>query len=636
MNFSDRFKSFLKFNKHLLDECKFDDFYTEFKYFGCPETTCTLTILLLASGIDPINYFSYIPDNYAYSSRCSFDKINLINSDKLEGIGQFAFYNCTNLKSISIPESVTTINSYAFQNCTNLTDIAIPKNVSYIGNGVFHSCTNISNIVIPSKITTINPYTFYKCTGLTSVEIPETVSTIGNYAFYQCSNMVAKVPNGLRNVGQSAFWNCAKLTGTSTFTLDSIGSHAFGCYDSYSTNVMNVTFSSGITTIPSTCFQNCRGLNSIIIPSTVTTINEYAFTQCYNLTNATIPDTVTTINHHAFYKCSNMVAKVPNGLRNVGQSAFWNCAKLTGTSTFTLDSIEYGAFGHDAGFSSTNIMNVTFNSNITTIPSEVFLRCTGLTNVSIPDTVTTINDNAFGECVNMVAKVPNGLKNVGYCAFYNCAKLTGTSTFILDSIESFAFCGVSNNIMNVTFNSNITTIPQSAFCNCVGLTNVSIPETVTTVGSSAFYGCTNMVAKIPNGLRNVGYCSFWDCISLTGTSTFTLDSIGEFSFASSTGNGSYNTINVTFSDKITAIPRVAFQNCKGLTSITIPSQITSIGDAAFLKTNLTNVIFKDASGWYIGAAKGEKTTAISSSYLSDSSNAAIYLKSTYSGKYWSK
>ena len=146
MNFSDRFKLFLKFNTHLLDQCKFDDFYTEFKYFGCPETTPTLTVLLLASGIDPINYFRYIPDNYASSNQCSFDKINLINNDKLEGIGQFAFHNCTNLKSILLPECLDKICMYAFMYCDNLKEIRLPSTLTTIEKFAFHGCKNLTDI----------------------------------------------------------------------------------------------------------------------------------------------------------------------------------------------------------------------------------------------------------------------------------------------------------------------------------------------------------------------------------------------------------------------------------------------------------------------------------------------------------
>ena len=146
MNFSDRFKSFLKFNTHLLDQCKFDDFYTEFKYFGCPETTCTLTILLLTSGIDPINYFSYIPDKYASSSEYAFGKINLVNNDKLQAIGQFAFYYCENLNSILLPECLEKVCMHAFMFCNNLREVRLPSTLTTIEKFSFHGCKNLTDI----------------------------------------------------------------------------------------------------------------------------------------------------------------------------------------------------------------------------------------------------------------------------------------------------------------------------------------------------------------------------------------------------------------------------------------------------------------------------------------------------------
>ena len=146
MNFSDRFKLFLKFNTHLLDQCKFDDFYTEFKYFGCPEDKSILTHLLLSSGIDPINYFTCIPDKYASSSEYAFDKINLVNNDKLQAIGQFAFYYCENLKSILLPECLERVCMHAFMFCNNLREVRLPSTLTTIEKFAFHGCKNLTDI----------------------------------------------------------------------------------------------------------------------------------------------------------------------------------------------------------------------------------------------------------------------------------------------------------------------------------------------------------------------------------------------------------------------------------------------------------------------------------------------------------
>ena len=146
MNFSDRFKSFLKLNAELLDECKFDAFYEEFKYFGYPEDKSVLTHLLISSGIDPINHFSYIPDNYASSSEYAFDKINLVNNDKLQTIGQFAFYYCINLKAILLPECLEKICMYAFQHCSDLREVRLPSTLREIERCAFNDCENLTDI----------------------------------------------------------------------------------------------------------------------------------------------------------------------------------------------------------------------------------------------------------------------------------------------------------------------------------------------------------------------------------------------------------------------------------------------------------------------------------------------------------
>lgn len=146
MHFSDRFKSFLKMNKNLLNNYEFDAFYDEFKYYGCAENTPTLTKILLESRINPINYFTYIPDSYASNSNYMFDHINLINNDKLEGVGQFAFHNCSNLKSILLPEGLGRIYMCAFMYCDNLREVRLPSTLTMLGDCAFHNCKNLTNI----------------------------------------------------------------------------------------------------------------------------------------------------------------------------------------------------------------------------------------------------------------------------------------------------------------------------------------------------------------------------------------------------------------------------------------------------------------------------------------------------------
>ncbi len=124
-----------------------------------------------------------------------------------------AFSNCTNLTSITIPDSVTSIGDHAFSNCTNLTSIAIPDGVTSIGRRTFYGCTNLTSITIPHGVTSIGMSTFHLCSSLTSITIPNSVTSIGESAFYDCSSLTSiTIPNSVTSIGGGAFQSCDNLT----------------------------------------------------------------------------------------------------------------------------------------------------------------------------------------------------------------------------------------------------------------------------------------------------------------------------------------------------------------------------------------------------------------------------------------
>ena len=128
-------------------------------------------------------------------------------------IGGEAFYMCSYLTSMTIPNSVKSIGGSAFHNCGSLTSITIPNGVTSIGDWAFYNCVSLTSVTIPNRVTSIGEYTFSNCRSLTSVTIPNNVKNIRNGAFYECKGLTSvTIPNSVTNIGKSAFYKCTGLT----------------------------------------------------------------------------------------------------------------------------------------------------------------------------------------------------------------------------------------------------------------------------------------------------------------------------------------------------------------------------------------------------------------------------------------
>ena len=147
----------------------------------------------------------------AFNSCSNLSSITIPNS--VTNIGEWAFGSCSGLTSVTIPNSVTSIGSYAFSYCSGLTSITIPKSVSSIGICTFRDCTSLTSVTIPNSVTTIENYAFSGCSGLTSVTIPNSVTDIGSYAFYSCTGLSSiTIPNSVTSIESYAFMDCSGLT----------------------------------------------------------------------------------------------------------------------------------------------------------------------------------------------------------------------------------------------------------------------------------------------------------------------------------------------------------------------------------------------------------------------------------------
>ena len=552
---------------------------------------------------------------------------------------------------ITFDGDVTTIGDLAFYGCSSLTNIAIPNNVATIGSRAFYGCNSLigfkgkfastdgrclivdetllafapaglTEYTIPNSVTTIEDYAFYDCSSLTSITISDSVNTIGYRAFYGCSSLTKMtIGKGVTSIESEAFYDCTGeliVNCNSSFTI-SMNSH--GAF--YGSDFTSVTIGDGVTSIGDKAFVFCYHVTSVTIPDSVTSIGSSAFSNCSSLTSITIPDSVTSIGSSAFNKCSSLTSiNIPDGVASIGNYTFQDCSSLTsvtipdsvtkiGDYTFygcsNLTSVYYNGDlsdwcnidfysfysnplknGAKLYINNTEVTEVTIPSDISVIKDYTFYGCSSLTSVTIPDSVTSIGDYAFYNCSSLTSiTIPDSVTSIGDYAFYYCSSLT--SITIPDSVTSIgdkAFYGCSS-LTSVTIGSGVTSIGSSAFNGCSSLTNMTIGKGVTLIGGRAFSGCTGELivnCNIPSA-------------------------------SSSSSAAFYNSkfTKVTIGDAVTSIGDYAFYDCSSLTSITIPDSVTSIGQEAFAGCTgelIVNCNIPSASYYDQGAFYNSKFTKV--------------------------
>ena len=246
-------------------------------------------------------------------------------NDKL---GDYAFYGCSGLTSLTLPSSVTSIGDYAFYGCSGLTSLPLPSSVTSIGKLAFSGCSGLTSLTLPSSVTSIGSQAFDGCSGLTSLTLLSCVTSIGNYAFSGCSGLTSlTLPSSVASIGYSAFRGCSGLTSlTLPSSVISIDDYAFeGC-----SGLTSLAIPSSVTSIGHHAFEGCSGLTSLTLPSSVTSIGIYAFKGCSDLTSLTIPSSITMIDTGVFRVCSGLTSlTIPSSVTSIGSQAFEGCSGLT-------------------------------------------------------------------------------------------------------------------------------------------------------------------------------------------------------------------------------------------------------------------------------------------------------------------
>ena len=529
--------------------------------------------------------------------------------------------------------SVTMIDQAAFYKCSSLTSVTIPNSVTFIGGSAFESCSGLTSVTIPNSVTLIGNSAFKRCSGLIYATIlPNSVTAFGTNVFYGCSSLTSVVWNIKNGIEFSSSSEAPFYMGESQIT--------------------SFIFGENVQHIPSYLCYGMSKLTSITIPNSVTTIGNFAFGLCKGLTSVNCLAEVPPFLSGTAFSYTSIPVYVPCGKvatykATSGWKSFSNIQEPLAEYSIAVDAneIEMGTAKVDrnsicgAQISATpnygyhfvkwsdgntdNPRTITLTQDITLTAefaqtysgqcgdnlywsfNNSTLTITGFGDmwderpwglfdaetrtILFPDGITSIGDNAFNGFINLTSiTIPNSVEGIGDGAFSGCSGLTSIvwnakncANFSSASkapfyasrsqITSFTFgesvqhipaylCYEMSKLTSITISESVMLIEYSAFEGCSGLTSITIPNLVTSIGNNAFSGCSGMTSIVWNAKNCANFSSAYRAPFYASRSQIT---------------------SFTFGESVQHIPAYLCYEMSKLTSATIPNSVTSIGDDAF-------------------------------------------------------
>ena len=583
-----------------------------------------------------------------------------------------AFAGKKNLKSITLPDSITSVGTNAFYNTGFYNDASNWVNgVLYLGKCLIKADSNrVSGVfTVRNGTKCVAGEAFLDCVKLTKIILPDGIVTIGGYAFSGCKGLTSMIfPNSLTSIGRGALDRCSGLTelsipftGEQRLTPDDQYQYPLGYIfgalsfsgsvevkqryyyistSTYYTDTFYIPEKLKKVTVTDSkyilygAFYNCSNITEIILSDGVTSIENSAFEYCKKLSKISIPDSVTHIGTNALSSTAiiNNQSDWDNGVLYLGSVLYRVSTKKSGVFTVKQGTAAIAPY---AFYACKSITEVILPDGVTYVGDYSFQNCTVLNNINIPDGVTIIGQSAFSQCASLTdICIPGSVKTIGVYAFSGCTSLQNLSLSEgIESIRGSAFSGCTG-LKSINIPDSVTTLSGSVFAGCSNLTELSIPYVLghfgRYFGSEAYSGgvltrpilegtgTTNECYYIPSALKSVTISgskiipnyAFINCKNIRSVSILKSTEIGVCSFNNCTG-----LTNVSFPEDLTKINREAFSSCVKLTSVDLKDNLTIIGTDAFWGcTSLSDITLPEGVE-YIG-----KNAFYATAYYNDQSN----------------
>lgn len=528
-------------------------------------------------------------------------------------IGKYAFCSCNNLKRLTLPKDITSIEQSAFFGCSGLTSITIPSSVTAIGKWSFYDCSSLTSIELPNSTTTIDESAFQNCTSLASVTLTSNLTSIESYAFIGCSQ--------LKDVRYNVLDDLATYIQT-----DHPEIYYINCDIKYYQNNQEITalkIPAGTTSIGKNVFQKYNGIQSLTFSPALTSISDLQFSCDFtNLKSVYVgwQDPIAAGTFFGDADMSNCTLYVPQGTKNTYSKAdvwknFGKIIEYNNQATITLEQpgtlsqkisdfdknlithlkIKGKINGTDikfiremAGVSVTGEKTDGELTNLDLSEAQIvsggdcyyqdyldnkhytsddelgvgfFSKCKGLKAITLPGNLKSVGESAFQECSCLeTINLPSGITSIGNYAFLECENLT-----------------------SVTLPSGLVSIGDRAFSYCISLTSLDLPSSLTTVGELALAGCSQLTSlTLHSGLTNI------KGNNLFGGNMF-YNNLKDVRYIIDSDLETYLQSNHPIINNIRCGIKY-YLNDQEITTLEIPSGITSIGDGVFLSSNsLTNL-----------------------------------------------